>query len=406
MANRDGPLSGVLVLDLTRMLPGPIATQILADLGADVIRIESPQGDITRLVPPYLPGQDGSEWSSLFLSVNRSKKTILLDLKREDHRQILSLLAKKADVFVEGFRPGTLTKFGFDYDTTSTLNPKIIYCSISGFGQTGPYASRPGHDINYFGLAGWLSETEFNKEIQYPPIKLPLTPIADLTSGLYATIGILAALNAQKASGKGTYIDTSIFESVLSCISGFSGLLPLLNNLSPSEDKVFTENPLSGHLPYFSLYLTKDRKWLSVGALEPVFWENFCGAIGLPELKSRQFPNSGEEAKGAYLRIQEVLLTKTRNDWLKAFENKNTCVFPVYTLAELQTDPQVKARSMLSRVPHPGGGSFLIPRTPLVFSEWELPTPEAPPDVNTHAREVLEMLGYSDDLIRQYFASL
>jgi crotonobetainyl-CoA:carnitine CoA-transferase CaiB-like acyl-CoA transferase len=388
------------------MLPGPIATQILADLGAEVIRIESPQGDITRFTPPHISGQDRSEWSSLFLSVNRSKKGVLLNLQKEGHRQILVDLVKRADVFVEGFRPGVLAKFGFDYQSTSTMNQKIVYCSISGFGQTGPNKSKPAHDINYFGLAGWLSETDLVKDVNFPPVRLPLTPVADLTAGLFAVIGILAALYAQKATGKGTYVDTSIFESALFCISGFSSLLPLLNGLSPHAAEAFAGNPLSGNFPFFTLYLTKDRKWLSVGALEPVFWETLCKILNLSDLALRQYPESLEEAKAVYYRLQEVFLSKDRAEWLERFEGENTCVFPVHSLLDLRTDPQIIHRKMLYSVPHPGGGTFLAPRTPLLFSEWDQATPSPPPDTTTDAQAILQGLGYSDDMIKRYFDSL
>ena len=294
MTTNELPLANIHNLDLTRLMPGPFGTQILADLGADIIPIDSPQIDYTRFIPPFVTGTNhNSQWGGLFLALNRNKRSIYLDLKRDDHKQIMKNLVRYCDVIIEGFRPGVIDKLGFGYQNVKELNPRIIYASISGFGQTGPYASFPGHDMNYQGLAGLLGAllSQYKQHDNTPPM-LPIPPISDLAAGMYATIGILAALEARHKSGIGTYIDISIFEAAIAWSLSFPPLLSILNETTVQNLNVFRENPLSGQMPYYSLYRTKDNQWLTLGTLEPTFWEKFCIAVGLIYLIQQQFPKS------------------------------------------------------------------------------------------------------------------
>ncbi|MHA1989551.1 MAG: CaiB/BaiF CoA transferase family protein [Candidatus Hodarchaeales archaeon] len=403
------PLEGVLILDFTRLLPGPFATQILADLGARVIKIESPITDMIRFTPPFIEGDDKDEmWSGLFLAVNRNKESVSLNLKKENHKKVLRELLKKADVFIEGFRPGVMKKLGFDYETVSANNPKIIYCSISGFGQNGSMKSRPAHDINYLSLAGLLSDICLNHATKrYPPIIMPMAPIADLSGGMFAVIAILTAIVGRNNTEKGSYIDTSLFESIFFWLSGYPGALKSFNSSSEhgfeeeQEKRELNSNGLSGKYPYYSIYLTKDSKWLSVGALEPVFWEEFCKILNIPEFIDKQHESaSSEELMLVYNKIQEIFVTKNQEDWIKEFEGVNTCVYPLKTLTDLKSDEQLVERGMLLKVPHPAGGFYLAPNLPIKFSQWKInQKPKKPPETGENSLNILREFGIDENLI-------
>lgn len=402
------PLENILILDFTRLLPGPFATQILADLGARVIRIESPLTDLTRFIPPFIKGKNEEEiWSGLFLALNRNKESISLNLKKNNHKQILSHLIQKADIIIEGFRPGIMHKLGFDYESVKKINNKIIYCSLSGFGQSGVMKDAPAHDINYVGLAGGFSNIALNKDSNsYPPIDLPLTPIADLSGAMFAIVGILTTLFARLKSGMGCYIDTSLFESVFYWLSGYSGTLEALNGNETKKQNIENErsghfnNFLSGGYPFYSLYITKDNKWLSVGALEPVFWKEFCNILDFPGLiDSQHYASSPEELKEIYYKIQKKFLSKDLDEWIEVFKGKNTCVYPVNTITEVRDNQQLDIRKMLLKVPHPAGGNYFVPNLPLKFSEWKKKSfPRKPPDMGENSLKILKEFGIDKDL--------
>jgi alpha-methylacyl-CoA racemase len=277
-------LSAVRVLDLSRLLPGPFCSLILADLGAEVIRVESHLvGDPMRLTEPKVGGE-----SCYFMSLNRNKKSLAVNLKRDEGRQVFLRLAHTADVIIEGFRPGQAQSLGIGYDQVNTVNPGIVYCSLSGYGQEGPFRDRPGHDLNYVALAGLLDLLgSAGGNVSVPPVQL-----ADLAGALFAAVGILAALVARGQTGQGGFVDTSLFHSALSLLS-FSASTQML----PQVPKEKGSRYLLGAYPCYHLYATKDGRHMSLAALEPVFWADFCRSVGREDLIPRQFPAGGECAE-------------------------------------------------------------------------------------------------------------
>ena len=403
------PLENIMILDFTRLLPGPFATQILADLGARIIRIESPLTDLTRFTPPFIKGENEEDmWSGLFLALNRNKESISLNLKNNNHKQILIELIKKADVIIEGFRPGIMEKLGFGYESVKSINNRMIYCSLSGFGQKGIMKNAPAHDINYVGLAGGFSDIVL-KPISntYPPIDLPLTPVADLSGAMFAVVGILTSLFARFNTGVGSYIDTSLYESIFYWMSGYAGTLGALNATENLEKNIENEksvqmtNFLSGRFPFYSLYKTKDMKWLSVGNLEPNFWEEFCKILESPDLTNNQHQaTSSEEVENLYNKIQEKIILKNLDEWVEIFKGKNTCVYPVKTISEMKKDLQLGISEMLLKVPHPAGGTYFTPSLPLKFSEWKMnSTPRKPPNIGENTINILNEFQIDADLI-------
>ena len=252
-------LEGITVLDFTRLLPGPFCTQLLCNLGADVIKIEDPKlGDYMRSVPPLVEGV-----SYPFLMVNRGKRSLAVDLKTPEGQEILRKLARRADVVVEQFRPGAMARLGAYYDGLAIMNPKLVYCSFSGYGQTGPYKDLPGHDINFQALAGILGVTGVRDD-KRPAI--PGVPVADLASGFNAALAILAALRTRDRTGRGEFIDVSIYDTAVTLM-----VLGLARFLATGEEPVPGETLLTGTFPFYNLYETKDGRWLSVAAVEPKF---------------------------------------------------------------------------------------------------------------------------------------
>lgn len=408
MPSNNLPLANIHILDLTRLMPGPFGTQILADLGADVIRVDSPQMDYTRFIPPFVAGTNSeSQWGGLFLAVNRNKKSIYLDLKREDHKQIMKSLILYCDVIIEGFRPGVMEKLGFGYQQVKELNSRIIYASISGFGQNGPYASFPGHDMNYQGIAGLLGAllSSHAQNSTSPPM-LPIPPISDLAAGMYAVIGILAALEMRHNTNMGTYIDISIFEAAIAWSVSFPPLLGILNGTFTQNANSFRENPLSGQMPYYSLYRTKDNQWLTLGTLEPIFWERFCNALGLIDLIEHQYPKSLDEARTIYENLQKIFLMKNLNEWIEFFQDKDTCIYPVKTFHDLKRDPHVIERHIIAEVPHPDGGIYFSPKTPILFNNLSRENFTPPPEVGQHAQTILKDLGYTESQIKEYMNNM
>ncbi|RLL46812.1 CoA transferase [Oceanobacillus piezotolerans] len=328
------PLTSTRVLDLTRLLPGPYCTMILADFGAEVIKIEHPNGgDYLR---DYQPKVD--ENSAFFHSLNRGKKSITLDLKDDQDKEAFLKLVEQADVLVESFRPGVMEKLGLDYEILRALNPRLVYCAITGFGQTGPYAEQPGHDINFISLAGLLN---LMGERNSQPI-IPTTQIADIGGGaLPATIGILLALIARNHSGKGQLVDISMMDGV---ISWLQATLP--NYLSTNQTPSRGEQLLDGGRACYAVYETKDKRYLSVGALEPKFWNAFCKTIGREDLTHQLEAPLNEQYRMKY-EIQTIILEKTLAGWVDIFSEVEACVTPVLTYEEMIEHPQVIARQMI-----------------------------------------------------------
>lgn len=335
------PLQSIRVLDLSRLLPGPFCTMLLADFGAEVIKIEAPElGDYARQYEPKI-----DENSVMYHSLNRNKKSVTLDLKTDEGKDQFLQMVGKADVVVESFRPGVMKRLGLDFPVLEKINPRLIYCAISGYGQTGPYAEMPGHDINYISFAGLL---ELMGEKDGKPI-VPAVQVADLAGGAYpAVTGILLALLEREKSGKGQFIDISMMDGVISLLQS-----TLPNYLMKNIPSKRGEQMLSGGLACYEVYQTKDGRWLAVGALEMKFWRVFCQKIGKPEWIA--LLNEPDEVQYKLKHdIQTVMYTKTLAEWMDIFEDAEACVSPVLNFAELVNHPQVQARKMFEAIEQDG----------------------------------------------------
>lgn len=339
------PLQSIRVLDLTRLLPGPYCTMLLADFGADVIKIEEPGiGDYARASHPKI-----DEDSAVFHSLNRNKKSVCLNLKSQEGKDTFLKMVETADVVVESFRPGVMERLGLDYERLKKINPGLIYCAITGFGQTGPYSKQPGHDINYISIAGLLNLMGEKNE---KPI-IPATQIADIGGGsLPAVIGITFAIIERTKSGLGQQVDISMMDGV---ISWLQTVLPdyLLTEVPPKRGELV----LSGGYACYSTYETKDKRWLAVGALEPKFWEVFCRTIGKEEFIPLLEASLHEQHRLKY-EIQQVIFDKTLSEWLELFLDKESCVTPVLTFEEMLNDPQVIEREMIQTINHESLGTY------------------------------------------------
>jgi crotonobetainyl-CoA:carnitine CoA-transferase CaiB-like acyl-CoA transferase len=377
---RAKPLAGVRVLDLTRLLPGAMATLHLADMGADVIKIEDTEaGDYSRTMGRVRKGMSDS-----FRMLNRNKRAMRLDLKQARGRDAFLRLAERADVVVEGFRPGVVAKLGVGYDAVSAVNARIVYCSISGYGQSGPYAQRAGHDINYVGYAGVGD--------QIGTAESPVVPnfqIADLLGGaLVPAMGILAALVDTRSSGKGRYIDVAMTDAALA-----HAVFPLLGLLERGKAPSRGTGMLDGGLPCYSLYRTKDKRFMAVGALERKFWTALCDILGCPELKEKHIVY-GADAEPVKARLEKIFSSRTQREWTEVFARADCCVSPVLRIDEALANEQLCARGMI--LDEGGLAQFALP---LKLSEFEFGIERHAPGAGEHTEEILREAGYRDEEI-------
>lgn len=384
------PLSGIKVLDLSALLPGPFCTMILADFGAEVIKIESVKGgDLFRSSKPLLEDTGG-----VFFQVNRNKKSIALDLKREEGRQIFYDLVKTADVVIEQYRPGVVKRLGVDYDTIHKINPRIVYCSLSGYGQTGPYQQLSGHDLNYISYAGILGLTA--RQEQAPTI--PGVQIADIGGGaLYAAIGILLALRARDQSGIGQYVDTSMLDGAVSW-------LPIA-----ASDYFMTGEPpkpgsamLLGRNACYEVYETKDGRFISIGAVEPHLWANFCEKIQKPEYIEWQ--RVVEKQPEMFQTLRALFKTKTQAEWCEFLKDVDCCWAPVLQLDEVFQNPQIQARDMIFEMEDPQGqyGAVRQIGSAVKLSETPARRELFPPRKGEHTEQILQELGYTQKQISDF----
>ena len=386
------PLEGIRGVDLSRYAPGPYCTMLLADLGADVIVVEELPTRARRVDTEM----GVSDRTKAFLPMGRNKRSIALDLKDERMRQVFFRLAKGADVVTEGFRPGVAARLGVDYEAVRRLNPRAIYCSISGYGQTGPDADLVGHDLNYVSLAGLLSA--IGSADGRPSI--PLNVLGDFAGGgLFAAFAILAAVVARGRTGKGQYIDMAMTDGVMSlaCLAASdywsSGQIPRPGRYY-----------LSGELPCYNVYQTADDKWLSIACMEPWFWKNLCAAIGCEEFLDDQF--NRDKFPEMFAALRERFKTRTRDEWFAELRAREVCATPVYDLAEALGDRHTRARNMVVEVEHPEFGT--IPQIGIApkFSETPGRVRTPAPRPGQHTRELLVELGYSEEEIAELLAAV
>lgn len=369
------------VLDLTRLLPGAMATLHLADMGADVIKIEdTDSGDYSRSMGRVRDGM-----SDFFRLLNRNKRAVRLDLKQARGREAFLRLAQRADVVVEGFRPGVMAKLGVGYDTVSAVNARVVYCSISGYGQDGPYAQRAGHDINYTGYAGVGDQIGTADGPAVPNFQ-----IADLLGGaLVPVMGILAALIDARSSGRGRYVDVAMTDAVLT-----HAIFPLLGFLEDGKAPRRGTGMLDGGLPCYNIYRTKDDRFMAVGALERKFWLTLCDMLGCPELKEKHIVYGGE-AEPVKQGLAKIFASRTQREWSDVFARADCCVSPILDIEEALSNEQLRARKMVV-----DGSSFAQFALPLKFSEFEFAIERPAPREGEHTEEILREAGYRDAEIR------
>jgi alpha-methylacyl-CoA racemase len=372
-------LRGIRVLDLSRLLPGPFLTMVLADMGADVVKIEDPRiGDYLRAYPPAKGGMSGR-----FLAVNRGKRSLALDLKTPAGRDALLAMAAKADVVVESFRPGVMTKLGVDYAALAAANPAIVVCSISGYGQTGPYADRAGHDVDYIALAGVLAMTGTSGGAP----QLPGVQIADLAGGaLWGATAILGALVGRARTGKGAHLDISMTEGALALVAAEIG------HMDAGAKPTRGVETLNGGLACYGIYRTADDRYLAVGALEPKFWIALNQAIGRPPVAMELIGNAADQAR-VRAELATIFATKPAREWQTVLAGCDACVEIVTELDELAAHPLHQAREVFFHIDGGAGvGPILQVRTPVGMPANAAP----PPKLGQHSREVLAEYGFGD----------
>jgi alpha-methylacyl-CoA racemase len=403
-------LEGIRVLDLSRLLPGGFCSLLLADLGAEVLKVEDTGiGDYIRWSPPYIEGAEASAKSALFLALNRNKRSIRIDLKHERGREVLLALVREHDVLLESFRPGVLERLGVGYERMREVNPGIVYCAISGYGQTGPKRDAAGHDMNYLGLIGLLGLTG---ERGGPPVQAA-GQIADLGGGaLMGAFGILAALRerdgggvqpgsgrpAQPGSGEGQVVDVSMADGALSWLAMVAGAY-FADGSVPHRGGL----PLAGSLICYRPYECADG-WVALGALEPKFWQAWCRGVGREDLIERQFEGPGSDA---HEQVVEIFKARTRAQWQEFAAQHDCCLEPVLELDEALDSELVRAREMVVTLAQPGvaggvrqlGIPVKLARTP--GEHARLPGP----GLGEHTEQVLAEAGYSPDEIAALLAS-
>ena len=391
------PLSGITVLDLTRLLPGGFCTQMLADFGADVIKVEDTgAGDYIRQAPPYYGDDslnDQGTRSALYLSLNRSKRSIRLDLKSDAGRAAFMKLAEKADVLVEGFRPGVTERLGVDYESVKKVNPGIVYCSITGYGQDGPSRDRAGHDLNYLASTGLLAMTGADGG---PPVQ-PAAQIGDIGGGaMTAAFGIVTALIEKQRTGTGQMVDISMTDGALSWLAMVAGRY-FNDGHVPHRGELELAGALVCYLPYEAA-----DGWVACGALEPKFWRAFCEGTGHPELVEVQFEKPGGEG---WEKVAAVFRERTRAEW-KAFNDEHDCcIEPILELDEALESELVRERGMVLEFEQPGAGTVRQLANPVKLSETPALDPRPAPGIGADTAEVLSAAGIGEEEIRALFES-
>lgn len=384
------PLAGIKIIDLTRILSGPFCTMTLADLGAEVIKIESPQGDDTRQWgPPFIKNE-----SAYFLSVNRNKKSVVLNLKDPKGKEILLKMVEEADVVVENFRPGTLKKLGIDYDILKQHNRRVILASISGFGQTGPYSKKPGYDVLAQGMGGLMSVTG---EPDGTPVKAGYS-LADIGAGMWATIGILSALWERERSGQGQWIDVSLLDTMVSWQTYLAG-----NYFATNNDP----KPLGGAhpniVPYQVFEASDGHFILAVG--NDSLWNSLVDVLDVEALRDRKFktnPDRVQNRDELISILEEIFKRKTRDEWVDMLESAKIPCGPVNKLSDILNDAHIKEREMVVEMEHPSLGILKMLGVPVKLSRTPGRIKTVPPAQGEHSETILKQMGYSKEEIETF----
>ncbi len=374
----SSPLKGVKVLDFSHLLPGEICSTILSDLGCDVLRVEGLKPGLGQKLPPVIKGESLYYWS-----LHRNKRRIALDLKQEEGVEVIRELVKEHDVVLENFRPGVMKRLGLDHGTLKKVNKKLVYCSISGYGQGSSWCERPGHDLNFVAEAGILSLT---RDDNGRPV-LPGVLISDYMSGLYAALSVVSALFDRQRNARSMHLDVSMFESALATLN-ILGTSMMYTGREPDEESGFLYPAL---LPNYNVYKCKDDRYLAVASLEPQFWVSFCECIERPDLAKKE-PVNGKTAQ-LIATIAKIIETKTLKQWMKIFEKANCCVSPVNTLKEAFEHLPTREREVVTHMIHPVLGAVPQVTHPVPGKKQKVTKSTANPHEET--LKVLGDLGYS-----------
>jgi alpha-methylacyl-CoA racemase len=372
-------LAGIRVVDLTRYIPGPYCTMLLGDLGADVIKVEEPPfGDPVRAVPPAVDGE-----SAAHAALNRNKRSMVVDIRHDEGAAVVRRLAAAADVFIEAYRPGVLERRGLGPKRLLGENPRLVYCSLTGYGQDGPLAGRAGHDIDYLALGGLLATLTGGDG---RPV-VPGAQIADMTGAFLAAIGILAALQGRERTGLGQHVDVSMLEGVLALMT-----VPATRRLAGGDDA----NELTGTHACYNVFRCRDGRYVAVGALESKFWESLCRALGLPQFVGRQWArgSSGQEVLAA---VRQAFASRDRDEWLRDLEAADACVEPVLDVEDALELAQIQARSGVTETAV-GKAQRRTVASPLRLSDSPVATRRSVA-LGEHTSEILEEFGYGGDEI-------
>lgn len=384
----QGPLASLKVLDFSTLLPGPFASLLLADMGAEVLRIESPtRPDLLRVLPPHDRGVSASH-----AYLNRNKRSLALDLKQSAAVEVVKQLLGDYDILLEQFRPGVMERLGLGYEDLKAINPRLIYVSITGYGQTGPYKDRAGHDINYLALAGIASHTG---RADSGPLPLGIQA-ADIAGGsLHGVIGLLAAVIARQQTGQGQHLDVSMTDCVFS-LNALAGAGYLACNVLPDR-----ESQMLNGGSFYDYYRTRDGRWMSVGSLEPAFMQALCEALGRPELAAQGLSSDLGQQQALKQALQTEFEKHDFADLRRLFAGIDACVEPVLSLDEALQHPQLQAREVLAQVPRGDGTHQAQMACPLKFSDG-LPAPRhIGVGLGAHTDQVLGELGFSAERIAQ-----
>jgi len=385
------PLAGVRVLDFSRLLPGPFSSLLLSDMGAEVVKVEEPgEGDFVRHMPPYQ-----GEQSAIFVALNRGKKSLTLDLRRPECKAAILKILPTFDIVLETFRPGVMARLGLDYDSLAAIHPGILYCAISGYGQTGPLREKAGHDLNYCALAGILGAT--GPAGSAP--EMPAVQVADVAGGSYpAAVSILAALYERTRTGRGRFLDISMTDGALSMM-----MMSLSAHLVDGKGTPPGNLPLSGRLVNYQTYQTRDGRSVALGALEPRFWMGFLKRIGrldLAELMGVQ----GEELVQARKTLQALFRERTRDEWISLLADVDVCCEPVLEADEVASHPLHRGRGMIREVQQGDGrletlvGPLPFGREALLAGEVDdLPVLPGAPVLGADGEAILRQAGLTDD---------